>query len=312
MEPAPPPELPPALEALAAGGPARPADAGPRIRAVLFDVYGTLFTSAAGDIGAAISAGAETAGADGVSTGESRKKLDALAAEYGVPGGGETLTAYFRSAVEMIHREAEVPYPEVRVEEIWSAFLRSPDNARQGRPRDPLRHMGTEPGKASPAGEDLALRYELSVNPVYPMPGALDTLGKLGAAGYTLGIISNAQFFTPLLFDAFFGASPENLGFDPELLIYSFKEGCAKPSPALFNKALSRLAALGVESGACLYVGNDMRNDIRGAASAGFKTLLFAGDGRSLRLRDAADNSPWGIIRRLRDIIFFLDPPNLM
>ena len=36
---------------------------------------------------------------------------------------------------------------------------------------------------------------------------------------------------------------------------------------------------------AVLYVGNDMLNDIYPAAKAGFKTALFAGDSRSLRLR---------------------------
>jgi putative hydrolase of the HAD superfamily len=35
-----------------------------------------------------------------------------------------------------------------------------------------------------------------------------------------------------------------------------------------------------------LYVGNDMRNDICPAAATGFHTALFAGDKRSLRLRE--------------------------
>jgi putative hydrolase of the HAD superfamily len=36
----------------------------------------------------------------------------------------------------------------------------------------------------------------------------------------------------------------------------------------------------------CIYVGNDMLNDIYCAKSAGCKTVLFAGDRRSLRLRE--------------------------
>ncbi|MEQ8837627.1 MAG: HAD family hydrolase, partial [Lacipirellulaceae bacterium] len=39
-----------------------------------------------------------------------------------------------------------------------------------------------------------------------------------------------------------------------------------------------------------LYVGNDMRNDIWPAAKVGFKTALFAGDERSLRLREDEPN----------------------
>ena len=34
-----------------------------------------------------------------------------------------------------------------------------------------------------------------------------------------------------------------------------------------------------------LYVGNDMLNDIKTASLSGFRTVLFAGDRRSLRLR---------------------------
>jgi putative hydrolase of the HAD superfamily len=34
-----------------------------------------------------------------------------------------------------------------------------------------------------------------------------------------------------------------------------------------------------------LYVGNDMRNDIMPATKVGFQGVLFAGDSRSLRLR---------------------------
>jgi putative hydrolase of the HAD superfamily len=138
------------------------------------------------------------------------------------------------------------------------------------------------------------------------MPGALAAIQSLKAAGITLGLISNAQFFTPLLFEAFFGSSPAGLGFDPGLLVYSYRIGEAKPSPALFAGALDRLAALGLAAENCLYVGNDMLNDIAPAITAGFKTLLFAGDSRSLRLRAedplTGNVRPAAVIRELADI----------
>jgi putative hydrolase of the HAD superfamily len=152
------------------------------------------------------------------------------------------------------------------VEELWAQFL-----ARQGKPQDGAR--------------ELALRYELAVNPAYPMPAAAQTLALLQSRGIVLGLISNAQFFTPLLFEAFFRASPESLGFDSGLLIYSFELGEAKPSPSLFAPAKRRLEALGLKPENAVYIGNDMLNDIFAAARAGFKTTLFAGDRRSLRLR---------------------------
>jgi putative hydrolase of the HAD superfamily len=250
----PPPELPPELEALAL--PNAPPIRG--ILALIFDVYGTLFVSAAGDIGAAAEAPAAAALPEG---------LAALAGEYGCSAA--ELRDYFRAAVLERHeaRRGETPYPELRVEELWERFL-----AGRGEPRIGAR--------------ELALRYELAVNPAYPMPAAAETLALLRSRGAVLGLISNAQFFTPLLFEAFFGAPPEELGFDRGLLTYSFELGEAKPSPALFAPAKWRLEALGLKPENALYIGNDMLNDIAAASRAGFKTALFAGDRRSLRLRE--------------------------
>jgi putative hydrolase of the HAD superfamily len=118
------------------------------------------------------------------------------------------------------------------------------------------------------------------------MPGAARLLSFLKAAGFVLGIVSNAQFYTPLLFEAFFGGTPEALGFSPELLIYSYRVGEAKPSPVLFEKARDALMKQGIGENETVCLGNDMRNDIYGAAQAGFRTVLFAGDRRSLRLRE--------------------------
>ncbi len=44
-----------------------------------------------------------------------------------------------------------------------------------------------------------------------------------------------------------------------------------------------------------LYLGNDIRNDIWPAQAEGFRTALFAGDRRSLRLR--ADDPDCGNVR---------------
>jgi putative hydrolase of the HAD superfamily len=265
----PPPELPPDLEALSSRTPLR------GIRSVIFDIYGTLFISAAGDIGA----GADTP----------LHSLDSLAGEYGL--SAEALGGYFREAVLRRHGELQgkTAYPELRIEEIWADFLKHQGNSNS------VDHA-----------RELALRYELTINPVYPMPGAEETLALLRNRSIRLGLISNAQFFTPLLFEAFFGAPPEALGFDPELRIYSFEKGEAKPSPNLFIPAARRLESLGLKPEHALYVGNDMLNDIFPAAQAGFKTALFAGDRRSLRLREGDSRvkgiMPDRVIRNMKDV----------
>ncbi|MDR3148005.1 MAG: HAD family hydrolase [Treponema sp.] len=269
----PPPDLPVELDALAP--PRIPPLRG--IRAALFDVYGTLFVSAAGEIGAAESS----------QTGPVPDRLAALAGEHSC--SATELRDYFRAAVLERHEalRGKTAYPELRVEELWAEFL-------------------VRRGESSGGARELALRYELAVNPAYPMPAAAEALALLRSRGFVLGLISNAQFFTPLLFEAFFGAPPEALGFDSGLLIYSFALGEAKPSPNLFVPAARRLEALGLKPENALYVGNDMLNDIAAASRAGFKTALFAGDRRSLRLREGdqrtAEIMPDRVLRSLGDL----------
>jgi putative hydrolase of the HAD superfamily len=278
LEPLPPPPLPPDW-----GLP--PATEPEPVKAVLFDVYGTLFCSAAGDIGT---------GEPGLGGPDRRERLlDELAGEYAPGLSGGELRGYFEQGVRAAHRElaGQSPFPELRVEDLWARFLRD-------------RGAG---GDIPRQARKLALRYELAVNPVWPMPGAAETIKNLADLPCVLGIISNAQFYTPLLFEAFFGGPPAALGFAPALQIYSFEAGEAKPGPGLFCRARESLAALGLTPEQCLYVGNDMLKDIYAAASAGFRTVLFAGDGRSLRLREGEEKvrglKPFRIIRSLAGLV---------
>jgi putative hydrolase of the HAD superfamily len=270
-----PPPLPPGWKAWKAD---KDGKNGEKFGAVLFDVYGTLFCSAAGDIG-----GAED------SAGGTSPRLDEFAAAYAPGYSGKDLKNYFRESVLVAHRDRALSpgektcYPEIKAEEIWARFL-----------------AGLSPRPERTPPEEFALRYELAVNPAYPMPGAFEAIRCLRDVR-PLGIVSNAQFYTPLLFEAFFGGKPEDIGFDRKLLVYSFEAGEAKPSPRLFVLAAERLAAMGLKTERCLFVGNDMRNDMAAAGAAGFRTALFAGDGRSLRLREAAER-PSYIIDSLADL----------
>ena len=252
------------------------------IKAVLFDLYGTLFISAAGEI----------------SAGTTSEEMLIPVAPEAIP----EMTGYFHSTVKQSHEKARsqgIAWPEVRVEELWAAY------------------KGAVPPEWKPAqnmhGRELALRYELAINPVYPMPHVQEALRSLAAGGILLGIISNAQFYTPLLFNAFFNASPAELGFNTDLLIYSFEEKEAKPSPRLFNKARESLAKKNIRQEETLFVGNDMKNDITAAANAGFITALFAGDNRSLRLREN-DPACAGVKPRfiLNDLLTLLIPETVL
>ncbi len=239
----------------------------PGVRAVVFDVYGTLVVSGSGDIGL-------TASQD--RTASMRAALEAEALEADADVMVTALDAAIRSQHAKL-RAAGVDHPEVEIRDVWRLALASAG-------------LGQEP----PAEqiERLCVRYESRVNPVGPMPGAAECLERLATQGLVMGIISNAQFFTPLLFGVFLGKSVDEFGFAPTLRYYSFEHRRAKPGEELYRMASAGLGGLGVAPEAVLYVGNDMRNDVWPAAAVGFRTALFAGDRRSLRLREDDPGRP--------------------
>ena len=225
------------------------------IQCLLFDIYGTLFVSGSGDIGITKNNPKGTV------------HLDALVEKYDIQMTSEELLQKFYKAIEAEHRKLKrkgIDYPEVQIDNIWQAILKCDDHADV---------------------REFAIEFELITNPVYPMPGLNELLVTVRQTGTKMGIISNAQFYTSYLFDWFLKANPKDLGFDSDLLFYSFQTGHAKPSLHMFQKAIERCRERKIEPGSILYLGNDMLNDIMPAARCGMQTALFAGDQRSLRLR---------------------------
>lgn len=238
------------------------------IRAVVFDVYGTLFSSGVGDISLATVDNRDAA---------MRKTLSENGLTLSPQAASTRFDEIFLSVIEQhqSRRKSEgIDFPEVEIRDVWSDFLtRLDEQSLANVPQD----LGIE---------TLAIDYETRVNPTQPMPMLTETLAKLKAFG-PLSIVSNAQFYTPLLFESFLDATLDELGFRDGCNVWSYALLEGKPSKALYTVAAERLQKeTGFTPDACLYVGNDMRNDIWPAQEIGFKTALFAGDKLSLRLRE--------------------------
>ena len=235
------------------------------IRAVLFDVYGTLFISGSGEVGTSREAASEVA-------------LARAMAAIGIHplGSLDQGVEHFFKAVARSHAESRklgIDYPEVDIVEIWQEVLAG------------LSRRGVlEPAACERADvARLAVEYEARVNPTWPMPGMKACLRALRRKQLVLGIISNAQFYTPELFPALLGDGAEAWGFDRDLQHYSYQHGFAKPGLELCGLAVDGLRDRRIEPGQAVYVGNDLRNDVLPASAVGFHTALFAGDARSLR-----------------------------
>ena len=237
----------------------------PNIKAVLFDVYGTLLISGSGDVGVAM----QMTRADAL-----QGAIDSCGVQCKIPV--EALQTMFYEAIQDEHQRAKrggTQHPEIVVEETWRKVF---DEANS-------RGIVTMPVDFDAA--QFALEFETRVNPVWPMPGFAEVVQTLRRRGLTLGIVSNAQFFTPLLVEYFLEGSLQKNGFPPENCFYSYQHRVAKPGVELYRRAAEALDGVGIAAVDILYVGNDMLNDVFPAKNVGMKTALFAGDNRSLRRR---------------------------
>jgi len=253
------------------------------LNAVLFDVYGTLLASQAGDVSSMARNDTETA-----------TRIDSLLENYNYKGSAKELIADFLQAISAAHesmRRKGTDWPEVEIERVWKQVLDVP---------------------AIETARRFSIEFEMIANPCYPMPHLANVFSSFREKGVKMGIISNAQFFTPLMFEVLCGGRPENLGFTESLVFYSYRFGVAKPSRRLFQLAARELDRLGIEIETTLYVGNDILNDILPARADGFQTALFAGDNRSLRKRSddprCADVKPDLVITDWRQIIEWIGP----
>jgi putative hydrolase of the HAD superfamily len=227
-----------------------------KVKALLFDIYGTLFISESGDISIAKKMSAR------------KNQIKTLLEKFSIPDPPSLILDRIHAAIDDSHeslRKKGIDFPEVTIDRLWRKVLNLEDMTRV---------------------RAFAFEYEMIVNPVYPMPHLSEMLTGCKASPVLMGIISNAQFYTPHLFPLFLNRDLAHLGFHPSMILFSYQFEVAKPSLFLFQQAADRLKQEGISSDSVIYLGNDMLNDIYPAWKSGFQTALFAGDKRSLRLRE--------------------------
>lgn len=139
-----------------------------------------------------------------------------------------------------------VDFPEVDIRELWQELYPDSDSER------------------------LALHYEMLSHAVWPMPG-LEI-----PDGMTVALVSNAQFYTPLILGTL-----TKVVADPDLNVFSYRHRRAKPGTFLFEELAKALAQRKIRPSEVLYIGNDHEKDIVPAKAVGFRTVHFAGDARS-------------------------------
>lgn len=234
------------------------------VKAIIFDIYGTLLISASGDIDQAV---------------ERNLFVEKALEVSGISASAEfvaTAILAYKAEIKKVHRIAHkksITHPEVDVIAIWKQVFANNDIEA-----NELQVM------------QYSFMYEVQSNPVYPMPNMVKVLEQLTDQGIPLGIVSNAQYYTLPIMNHFIEDSIQNQEsvtmFDADLCAFSFREHIAKPDLRLYKKVSKSLKEkYGITPDQCLYIGNDMYRDVYPANKLGFKTVLYAGDQRSIRLR---------------------------
>jgi putative hydrolase of the HAD superfamily len=150
----------------------------------------------------------------------------------------------------------------------WRAYLDA--YARHlGVPEAALERARAEFGRAFAAPQRLWMR---------PIEASRAALWALAARGVRLGVVSNAEGTVAQrlaeLAICQLGPGP---GVEVEVVIDSHLVGVEKPDPGIFDHALD---AMRLDPARCLYVGDSVRNDVRGARAAGLVPVLLDPSGR--------------------------------
>lgn len=135
--------------------------------------------------------------------------------------------------------------------------------------------------------EKIAYFFHASLQGTEATAGAVDTLNLLNASGIRQGLLADGQCFTLAQLQRAFELSgsgvPIGQFLDLSLVTLSYQESVRKPSRSLYQQAAERFRNRGIEPGEVLFISARLRDDLAVAKQAGFRTALFAHDKLSLR-----------------------------
>ena len=126
-------------------------------------------------------------------------------------------------------------------------------------------------------------------------PGIAPTLRWLEDKRCPLGIASNAQAYTLRELETLFKAEKLDLKiFSPDLRVWSFEQGFSKPDPHVFQILRARLEARHINPSETIVVGDRLDNDVIPARQHGFQTW---------HLHNSSPEGQSGDAEKLRDFL---------
>jgi FMN phosphatase YigB (HAD superfamily) len=184
-----------------------------------------------------------------------------LSEQRSVPGGGER-------------------HPEVCSERVWEAIL------KRLLQKDYKFDAGFF-GSLNEFSRKVAYFFHASLQGTACYEGAAQAMRAVHDAGLAQGLLADGQCFTTVQLQRGLSKQDDEAKLD-ELLtdgltVLSCDVRGRKPSERLFRQALETLTAQGIGADEVLHVGSRVQQDLVPARRLGMKTALFAGDKASLQ-----------------------------
>jgi FMN phosphatase YigB (HAD superfamily) len=259
----------------------------PEVRAVLWDVYGTLLCIPLGELvfehpqAFVMSNALEK-------TIQEFKMWGSMSRKPGQPS--EYLAQVY---AQMIEEQRVVPggterHPEVSAERLWEAVIKR--LVQKDFKWDAFRL-----GSLTDLARKVSYFFHASLQGTACQIGAAEALRHVASKGLAQGLLADGQCFTTVQLARGLRAQAGTLtGLVGEGMTFlSCDYGGRKPSERLFRKTREALAAKGLAPEQVLHVGSRVTRDLLPAKRIGMRTALYAGDKTSLQataeqLKDSA------------------------
>jgi FMN phosphatase YigB (HAD superfamily) len=260
----------------------------PGVRAVTWNVYGTLLAVAGGDL-VFVHPNDFVMNVALDKTVQEFKMWASMSRKPGQPAD------YMKVIYEQLLDEQRLStggekYPEILSDRLWEGVLKKLF-------QKDYKFDANFYGSLNEYSRKVAYFFHASLQGTACYPGAAAALRHVAESGLAQGLLADGQPFTAVQLQRGLAAQEAvNLDdlIDPELRTLSFEVRGRKPSERLFRHALQKLAQRGVTSDQVLHVGSRVSQDIVPARRLGMKTALFAGDRASLQATPEQLKEPAG------------------
>lgn len=247
------------------------------IRAVLWNVYGTLLAISEGELKLEVNNNLLMNVALDKTIHEF-KMWGSMSRKPGQPA--DYMREIYKKALDEQRLAPAVDkYPEVRSERIWESIIKKLFQ------KDYKFDAGFF-GSLNDYSQKVAYFFHASLQGTGCYENAAAALRAVSEHGTLQGILDDGQCFTPTQLARGLAKQEEaaklNELIAPDVRILSFEHGARKPSDMLFQAAAEAVASHGIEPGEILHIGSSLPRDIAPAKKWGMRTALFAGDRASL------------------------------